>query len=241
MTTTQALILAGGLGSRLGAITREMPKPMVSIGGRPFLEWQIALLARHGITRFLLCVSYRARQIQDYFRDGKKFRCDIRYSVEDTPLGTGGAIRHASGLLDETFFVLSGDNFLTLDYQDYIAAFHRARTAVGQLACWANEPELFQSNVDLDGATRAIRTYDYQNPSGKKYVDIGVKIFSRKLLSYFPAGPAFSLEKDVMPALAQKGLLVGYPVDHPPLDIGTPEGLAVAAEQLLPEGPAAHA
>ena len=233
--TSQALILAGGLGTRLGEITKNIPKPMVPVGDKPFLHWLVELLKRSGINRFVLCTGYLSEKIEEYFGDGTKFGCSIQYSAEQTPLGTGGAIKKAAGLLEETFLVLSGDNYLPLNFRDYVNSFSRQseKTSVGgMLACWDNEPPMFRSNVLLDENSRKILSYDFKSDEGKNFVDIGVKIFNHRLFDYFPAQEKFSLEIDCMGRMAADGLLTGYPVEFPPLDVGTHEGLTLVRAKL---------
>jgi len=234
--TTQALILAGGLGTRLGVITREIPKPMVPIGDKPFLEHLLVYLLDHGIKKFVLCVGYRAPQIQEYFGNGKKWNCEIVHSLEEKPLGTGGAIKNAARFLEDTFLVINGDNYLKLDHQTFIRTFQRMKHKVGMLACRLNDPSFTASNLNLNEKSRVIEAYDYQNPEGMKYVDCGVKIFSRRLLDFFGAEDSFSLEIDTLPKIVRKSLLAGYLIKEPALDIGTPENLQAASEVFLHRG-----
>ena len=160
-----------------------------------------------------------------YFKDGKNLNCKIHYSIEREPLGTGGAIKQASRYLSDTFLVLNGDNLLLIDYQDLINAFYKGTDKVGMLVCWKNEGTTFQSNVKLNENDQRILSYNYLDSSGMGYVDSGVKTFSKTLLSHFGSEAAFSLEKAVLPQLADKGLLMGYLTENHALDIGTPKNL----------------
>jgi NDP-sugar pyrophosphorylase family protein len=209
---------------------------MIRVAGKPFLEWLLLLLTRQGIQDFVFCVGYLASHIQDYFHDGRKWNARIRYSVEETPLGTGGALKKAGPFLDESFLVLNGDNYLELDYQDFIARFASVPGTVGMLACWHNHPPRFRANVSLAPDQKTVAGYDYLNPAGKTHVDCGIKIFSRELLSFFDARDAFSLEIDIQPKLACDQRLQAYLVRRPPLDIGTPESLKTAEGELLRKG-----
>ena len=234
--TRQAVLLAGGLGTRLGPLTKTLPKSMARVGGKPFLEWLLTLLVRQGINDLVFCVGYLAGQIQKYFLDGRKWNARIRYSVEETPLGTGGALKKAADFLEESFLVLNGDNYLELDYQDFISKFELGPKAVGMLTCWHNHPPQFQSNISLAPDQKTVAAYDYRDPAGKTYVDCGIKIFSRELLSFFDHCDAFSLEGDIQPKLAREGLLRAYVVSRPPLDIGTPESLKATEAELRKKG-----
>ena len=112
----QVVILAGGLGTRLGPLTRPHPKPMVPVKGVPYLEHQLRLLARQGLTDIVLLTGYLGEQIEEYFGDGDRMGLRLRYSRELEPLGTGGALRQARPLLEEAFLVIYGDSYLRIDY-----------------------------------------------------------------------------------------------------------------------------
>src|ERR1043166_4772379 len=107
----QMVILAGGLGTRLGEMTKNIPKSMVPVLGKPFLQHQIELASGQGIERFLLCIGHYGEQIKDYFQDGAKFGVQISYSEEGNKLlGTGGALKHAAAYLEEQFFLMWGES-----------------------------------------------------------------------------------------------------------------------------------
>jgi len=127
----QAVILAGGLGTRLRPLTETVPKPMVPIAGRPYLEYQIEYLHDQGITNIVLLTGYKAEYIEHHFGEGESFGVHIQYSKEEIPLGTGGALRHALGLLDGKFLLLYGDSFQPMRYVDCVTSFGK----IGADAC----------------------------------------------------------------------------------------------------------
>ncbi len=205
---------------------------MVPVAGRPFLEWLILHLKKMGVRDFVLLVGYKSEIILEHFKDGRAFGCNIQYAVEKDLLGTGGAILNAAPFLQNEFLVISGDNFLRLDYESYLEQFHNAK-ALGQLACWNNQPPIYRSNVHLDKKSNRILDYDFHESAGKNFVDIGFKIFNKELLTYFPKDrKVFSLEIDVLSLMAKQGLLMGFPVDHPNLDVGTVDGLEKVRQTL---------
>ncbi|MEO8902487.1 MAG: NTP transferase domain-containing protein, partial [Polyangiaceae bacterium] len=115
----QAVILAGGLGTRLGARTRDLPKALLPIAGRPFLAWLLEALQRSGYSQVVLCIGHHGEQIRDFLGEGQPFGLDVAYSKDgERLLGTGGAIRQAltRGLLEESFLVTYGDSYLPFDY-----------------------------------------------------------------------------------------------------------------------------
>src|SRR5439155_13212413 len=124
---SQAVILAGGLGTRMRPVTETIPKPMISVAGKPFLQHQLELLKASGIDRSLLLVAYLGERIEKYFGDGETFQLNISYSYEPTPLGTGGALKNAEGKLQNLFVLLNGDTFLGIDYSALVLRFAMLR------------------------------------------------------------------------------------------------------------------
>ncbi len=119
----QAVIMTGGLGTRLGPLTGKIPKGLIEVGGRPFLDHLILYLRKYGIDDILLCTGYLGDQIISYFGDGSSFGIRINYSQEDHPLGTGGALRPALPKIQDVFFLINGDTFLPIDYNQMLDSF----------------------------------------------------------------------------------------------------------------------
>src|SRR3989344_9142075 len=111
MKLAQALILVGGLGTRLQPVVRDVPKPMADVNGRPFLEYVINHLKKFGVKEIILATGHMHEKIESYFGDGSKFGVKIKYSVETQPLGTGGAVRLARLLIGERFLLVNGDTW----------------------------------------------------------------------------------------------------------------------------------
>lgn len=215
------LILVGGLGTRLRAVVREVPKPMAPIAGKPFLEYLVRWLRLSGVTRLVLCVGHRAEIIQQYFQDGHDLGLNITYMVEDRPLGTWGAIRQAGETLDEPFcFVLNGDSWLDVELSGLVN-FHAARGAVATIAAAeVSDCSRFGTlQVDPSGAILAFR--EKGGGEGPGMVNGGVYVFSREMFSLAPAA-ASSLEQDVFPELVGRGLYA-LPVRGYFVDIGVPD------------------
>ena len=215
------LILVGGLGTRLRAVVHEVPKPMAPIAGRPFLEYLVRWLRRSGVTKLAMCVGHRAESIQQYFQDGHDLGLDIKYVVEDRPLGTWGAIRQAAeALVEPVFFVLNGDSWLDVELSRLLH-FHIATGAVATIAAAeVSDCSRFGTlQVDSSGAILAFR--EKGGGKGPGMVNGGVYVFSRETLSIAPAG-ASSLEQDVFPKLVGRGLNA-LPVRGYFVDIGVPD------------------
>jgi mannose-1-phosphate guanylyltransferase len=124
----KALILAGGFGTRLGGVLRDVPKPMAPVLGKPFLEHQIRRLKEFGITEFVLAVHHMSDKIKSYFGNGLRLGVDITYSEEDSPLGTAGAIKKAQRYIDDTFLVLNGDSYFDVDINKLLD-FHKSKSS----------------------------------------------------------------------------------------------------------------
>ena len=230
----RVLILAGGLGTRMRAEFPDLPKPLIPVCGRPFLERQIQLLAAHGFKHYTLCVGYRALQIMEYFGTGATWGVSLAYSVEPTPLGTAGALKHAAADFHETTLVLNGDTYLDVDYHALIAAQTRPAAGVaGTLALMAvpNCAGYGEVTVADDGR---IVTFD-EKVSGREkrgLVNAGAYVLGPQVLDLIPDGRASSLEREIFPALAAAGRLQGEIVAGSFVDMGTPAGYAELVELL---------
>jgi len=229
----QAVILAGGLGTRLKPITQQIPKVMVPVNGKPFLEYQLRLLGENGIRDIVLCTGYLEEQIEDYFGNGGNMRLTIRYSREENKLlGTGGALKQAQTLLDDHFFVINGDTYLPLNYRELEESFIKSNNKAVMVVYDNKEDTDVKNNVELD-RNLMIARYDKERlDSQLKYVESGVLILKREVLDIIPAGYPVSLGKGLYPVLIQQKELAAYITDHRFYDIGRPEQLKVFAEFL---------
>lgn len=226
----QIVILAGGLATRLYPITHKIPKSMVSIHGKPFLEYQIDLCKKNGIEEIVLCVGHLWEQIREYFGDGKKFGVKITYSVENEKLDTGGAIKNALPHLDEKFFVMYGDSFLDIDWEK-IAEFHAKSKAEGLMTVYKNNWKLEPSRVLLDDAGY-IKEYNKENPRREmKYMEYGLNILPKKIIDKvreksFPISRYFDI-------LMDKRQLISYESRKRFYEIGCHEGLGITRQLFI--------
>ena len=223
MQPTQAVILAGGLGTRLLPITRTVPKAMIPIRGRPFLEYQLALLKSRGVTDIILCIGHLGDVLASHFGDGSRLGLSIRYGREgDRLLGTAGALKNVERLLNEIFFVTYGDGYLAMDYQGAMTYFRRHRR-LGLMAVYKNRDRYDRSNIVVDG--RFVAGYNKRlRVPGMAYIDFGVSIFRREALRQIPPGVAFSLESLYTSLIGQRQLLA-YEVRRRFYEVGSPRGL----------------
>lgn len=227
----QAVILAGGLGTRLRPIIGDLPKGMAPVGGRPFLEYQIAMLRRQGFRRIVLCTGYRHDLIQAHFGTGEAWGVEMTYSLEHEPLGTAGALRHARPYLDSSFLVLNGDTYFGADLS-LLVAFHHGGEAGGKggvapsyrVATLALLPMPDASRygaVTLDAGGYVVR-FAEKSGGGPGLISAGLYVFSINVLDYLLPRTPLSLETDVFPLLASRRLLGGVDMPGYHLDIGLP-------------------
>jgi histidinol-phosphate phosphatase family protein len=224
----QVVILAGGRGTRLGEYARAIPKPMVTIGGRPNLEHQVLLAKRHGFRSVLFLVSHLADRIEAHFGDGRRFDMEISYCAEEPPLGTAGALRHAGVLLQDRFLVLYGDVFIECDLAQLYADHAKLRpfaTLVVHPNDHPSDSDLVE--VDAEGWISAIhpkpRPEDQYLPN---MVNAGVAVIERDILPLIPPSQHLDLAGDIFPALARDGDLRAYRSAEYFKDFGTPDRLA---------------
>ena len=219
MRPIQAVILAGGLGTRLRPITLSLPKPMAPVAGKPYLERQIHELARQSVRDIVLLTGYLGEQIEAHFGDGSRLGVSIRYSRENTPLGTGGALRLARSLLDERFLVIYGDSYLPIAYAGVMSALERSG-ATGIVVVYDNrlDDTAVKNNISLDEQGYVTR-YE-KDGLGLEYVEAGVLAFRRSITGMLPEG-VVSLEEEVFPRLIARRELMGLTSRERFYDIGT--------------------
>jgi len=221
----EAVILAGGMGTRLGTLAKGYPKVMMPVAGKPFLEYLLRYLQEYAITEIVLCVGYCADAVEEYFEDGARFGLHIVYSHERELRGTGGAIKLAEPLLHgDRFFVLNGDVFTHVDYRA-LAAYHQARAACATLTLLEMADARRYGSVEID-AQQQITRFAEKDPSRRQgLINAGVYLFQREILAAIAPDTPVSVERELFPALVGNGLL-GYVSGGYFIDIGLPETYA---------------
>lgn len=228
--TLPVAILAGGLATRLRPITENIPKSLVEVAGRPFIDHQLALLRAQGYRNVVLCVGYLGEMLERHVGDGASHGVRVSYS-RDWPqlLGTGGAVRRALPMLEESFFVLNGDSYLLCDFPAVEQAF-RQGGAQALMTVFRNEDRWDRSNAAYrDGKVLA---YDKKDRTPEmRYIDYGLGVLSAGLLESRTDGEAFDLA-EVLSPLASNGGLAGMEVHERFYEIGSAPGLAEAQRYL---------
>ncbi len=223
----QALILAGGLGTRLKPITETIPKPMVEINGKPFLEYMIEHLKKYGIRKVILCVGYLGNKIEEYFGNGEKFGLEITYSYEQELLGTAGAIKKAEKLIEtDVFLVLNGDTYSLIDI-DALLKSHNPNFLLTTVVAPAINP----SEQELVGVENGIinqlfrrNTFEHKEHLRKNsapLINAGIYVFNRRILNLIPSEEKVSLEKEIFPFLI--GKIGGFEYNGYFKDIANPQ------------------
>jgi D-glycero-D-manno-heptose 1,7-bisphosphate phosphatase len=229
MSVRQAVCLVGGRGTRLGALTDETPKPMLEVGGRPFLDYIVHEARRFGLKQLLLLTGYKSQAIEERY-DGVRFGdLEVRVVVEPSPAGTAGALRNAADALDDTFFLMNGDSYFDLNWLALVPSLSRPGWHLHAALASGIEGSRY-GRVALDGDGR-IRGFRPDGPSGQP-INAGIYLVRRALLDEIKAIPC-SLEREVLPSLAERGLLLGTARPGDFIDIGIPDDFA-RAQDLLP-------
>lgn len=228
----RALILAGGLGTRLREMVTDRPKVMAKVKGKPFLEYLIIFLKREGILEIVISVGYLAEKIINYFGNGKKFGVKIFYSCEKQELlGTGGAIKTAEKFFNNEFLVLNGDTYMNFKIADFVK-FHQSKKADFSIALGKTYGYTAVGSILIDKNLRIIDFLEKKKVK-KAYINSGFMIIEPKIFSFIPKKKAVSMEKEIIPLLINKGFRIyGYPVLKRFVDIGTPKGYQSAKRFL---------
>jgi NDP-sugar pyrophosphorylase family protein len=219
----QAVILAGGLGTRLRPLTISVPKPMVTVHDRPFLEYKLALLAQNGITDAVVCAGYLGEQISQHFGSGRALGIQIQYSWDgEQLLGPIGALKNAESLLDDSFFVLYGDAYLRLDYHALMDAM-LISGCLGAMAVLHNFDEYGPSDLVVEDGI--VKEYDKTHSSpGLEWVNFGVSALRRETLQLVEPH-RFCDEETFYGQLIAHRQLTAFEVKDRFYEIGSPSGL----------------
>lgn len=229
MTDIQVVILAGGLATRLGYLTEDHPKSLLRIQGKPFLEYQLELLRKAGIRNVILCLGHLGEQIERHFGDGDKFGVSIRYSTEEKPLGTAGALRNAENLLNDLFFCMYGDSYLFLSFAEVMHYF-KSQNKLALMTVYNNRNLFDMSNTAIEG--NLVSRYDKNNSAGDlAYIDYGLNVFRKHVLEMVPSNQFYSLE-DLFVRLITLRELLAYQVKERFYEIGSQKGLKDFTEYI---------
>ena len=231
----KAVILIGGEATRLRPLTCNTPKAMVPVLNTPFLEHVIAHLSKHQVKDIILAQGTLSQSIEGYFKDGSRFGVRLTYTVEDEPMGTGGAVKNAEKYLDETFMVLNGDIFTDLDITAMIY-FHRERKAKVTIASTPVDDPTLYGLIETNAHDRVTRFVEKPSRSQvtTNMINAGTYILEPDVLSQIPPHTNFSFERELFPLLLDQGEpIYAHPSSAYWIDIGTPEKYLQLHRDLL--------
>ncbi len=218
----QVAILAGGLATRLGELTKDRPKSMVEVQGETFLGYQLDLLQKGGIKNIVLCLGHAGEQIERHFGNGKKYGINIEYSFEDRLVGTAGALKKAEALLNSTFFTMYGDSYLFLDFSR-IMSYFQSQNKLALMTVYKNYDQYDRSNTVVEG--NLVRKYSKKEKTEDMvYIDYGANIFRKEALEMIPESQFYSLD-ELFPRLIEMDELLRFEVKERFYEIGSPQGL----------------
>lgn len=228
----KAIILAGGVGTRLRPLTYIMPKPLLPVGGRPLLEHTIRYLKDYNIDEIVICVAYLKNRIIEYLKSGQDLGVKLIYAKADIPLGTGGQLKTAEKFInDNHFLVMNGDIITTLNIH-HLIEFHNQKRGIGTIALKNFQVQVPYGHITLDTNQR-ILDFD-EKPTLTIPSNAGIYIFEKRLFEYIANDRVISLETEVFPALLESGeQLYGYYEDSYWADVGTITDFEKVDKELL--------
>ena len=229
----QAVILAGGRATRLGARTRDLPKALLPIAGRPFLAWLLEALVQRGFSQVLLCIGHHGDQIEHFLGSGRSFGIDALYSRDgEQLLGTGGALRRAFArqLLAETFLVTYGDSYLPFDYGAPLTDLIAHPEALGTMSVFENQHAWDASNCAVQGEL-VVRYEKGSRDPALTFIDYGAIALRREVIAEQPEHVAFGLDA-LQHQLAQSGRLRAFRATQRFYEVGSEAGIADLERKL---------
>ena len=231
----QAVIMAGGKGTRLASVTKDIPKPMVKIDGKPLLQYQIENLRDNGVLNIILIIGHLGYVIREYFGDGSKFGMKISYFEENSPLGTAGALSEIKSELEDDFFLIFGDLFLNVNFKRF-RDFHLSKDALITLFVHPNSHP-YDSDIVIVNEKQCVVEWSYKNSERKKdydnLVNAGLYVVNKALVESLPAHEKLDLEKDIITQKLETGKVYAYHSTEYVKDVGTPERLNKVTDDFL--------
>jgi len=205
----KAIILAGGLGTRLRPLTDQIPKPLLPIQDKPIMQYAIENLVKHGITEIILAISFQADKIKEYFGDGSQLGAVLTYSVEDTPLGTGGAVKQASEKAGDEFVLIWGDNLMDVDIEKMIKTHQQYNGLITMSLIPREDVENFGvAKLEGDKIVGFVEKPTRQD-APTNLINVGAFVINSQALEILPDGIS-SIEKDCFTLLAEQGKIFAY-------------------------------
>lgn len=220
----QAVIMAGGKGTRIASIANDIPKPMIRICGKPVLQYQIECLEKQDITKITLVIGHLGSCIKEYFGDGSRFNVQVTYIEEKEPLGTAGALYYLKDTVHDDFLLINGDIIFDVDFGRFLR-FHREKAVCATIFTHPNDHP-YDSGlvaVDRDGYVTKWMHREDERGTYKNRVNAGLHILSAELLQMFQEAKRTDLDRDILKTLIPQRQLAAYDSPEYVRDMGTPE------------------
>jgi len=231
----KALVLCGGLGTRLRTVLPNIPKPMAPIIGKPFLDYILIWLKKRGIEDVILLAGYKAEQIETHVKDGRQYGLNVEYSIEPEPLGTAGAIKYAlkNCHIGDEFLLINGDTYFDVEL-DSLISFHRSKNALTTITLRLVDEVSRYGIVSVNDEYRITQFKEKANSSGEGLINGGIYVLNSAILDFIPENRSISLETEIFPQIVKDEKIFGYPEGGHFIDIGIPKDYELS-QKLLPE------
>ncbi len=213
----KAVILAGGLGTRLQPYTTFLPKPMLPLGEKPLLEHLIEWLRRNKVDEIVLCVSYLRKTIEDYFEDGARFGVKIEYAVADRPLATAGQLKTAEPLVNDTFVCVYGDSVFNFDLKKMITQ-HKTKKSFITMSLHQYKTNLKYGVIETNKSGKV--TAWNEKPEIKANINIGCYVMEPEIFAYIPQNKPYGMDDVIKKALTKKKDVGSFIIKNGFIDIG---------------------
>ena len=226
----KAVILAGGLGTRLQPYTTFLPKAMLPLGDKPLLEHLINWIKKNKIDSIIICVSYLRKTIEDYFEDGSRFGVNIQYAISNRPLATAGQLKTAEEYIDDTFVCVYGDSIFNFNLKSMIA-YHKKKRPVITMALSEYKTKIQYGFIETDKNDKV--TAWKEKPEIKGNINIGCYIMEPSVFKVIPANRPFGMDDVIRKVMVHKNKVIGYIIKKGFMDIGDKNSYKLAYQHHL--------
>lgn len=223
------VIMAGGLGTRLGELTKDTPKPMLKVGAKPMIEHIIDMFVSHGFTKFILSLNYKAEMIKEYFQDGSNFGIEIKYLEEKKRLGTGGALSLIDIKIDEPFFVTNGDVLSSLDYEKLLE-YHKEHKATATMCIRKDSYQIPYGVIEVDAENNIVGMQE--KPVKEFFINTGIYILEPEVLNYVPEDEFFDMPSLFDVLKDERKTIKSFEITDYWVDMGRPSDYEKIKEDL---------
>lgn len=226
----KAVILAGGLGTRLQPYTTFLPKPMLPLGEKPILEHLIGWSRKNGVKSIVLCVSYLRKTIEDYFEDGKKFRVSIEYAISNRPLATAGQLKTAENFIDDTFVCMYGDSIYGFNLNSMIKQ-HKRKKSFVTMSLHEYKTNLPYGVIETSKNNRVVKWNE--KPEIKVNINMGCYVMEPEVMSLIPKNKPYGMDGVINKAMSKKKLVSSFTGKNGFIDIGNKESYEKANNEFI--------